>query len=150
DTQGRPLVHGGRDCSRSSTSPAPAGDVPPARRRAPAPRPSACRPPLPTNGVCRKQGVCFRGWKLFSRGTTTRSVRRPADRKGNRTRPMVIPGIKSRPVHTTLQPDPGGRHHLLVGQGSGGAALLRLLARMPPGADTRVLYTGPMPPGVVE
>jgi len=40
---------------------------------------------------------------------------------------MLITGIKSRPVYTTLRPDPGGRFHLLVGQGSGGEALLRLL-----------------------
>src|SRR6516165_93973 len=61
---------------------------------------------------------------------------------------MSTPGIKSRPVYTTLQPDPGGRHHLLVGQGSGGTALLRLLAQMPHGTDARVLYTGESPPGV--
>src|SRR5262245_66266149 len=61
---------------------------------------------------------------------------------------MSTPGIKSRPVYTTLQPEPGGRHHLLVGQGSGGAALLRLLAQMPPGMDARVLYAGGSPPGV--
>jgi hypothetical protein len=61
---------------------------------------------------------------------------------------MVIPGIRSRPVHTTLRPDPGGRCHLLVGEGRGGAALLRLLAQMPPGADVRVLYAGQTLPGV--
>src|SRR5262245_15032462 len=61
---------------------------------------------------------------------------------------MSTPGIKSRPVYTTLQPEPGGRHHLLVGQGSGGAALLRLLAQMPPGTDARVLYAEESPPGV--
>ena len=61
---------------------------------------------------------------------------------------MSMPGIKSRPVYTTLQPDPGGRHHVLVGQGSGGAALLRLLARMPPGTDACLLYSGESPPGV--
>jgi hypothetical protein len=61
---------------------------------------------------------------------------------------MSTPGIKSRPVYSTLQPDPGGRHHVLVCQGSGGAALLRLLTRMPPGAHTRVLYAGESPPGV--
>jgi hypothetical protein len=60
---------------------------------------------------------------------------------------MSTPGIKSRPVYTTLQPDPGGRRHLLVGQGSGAAALLRLLAQMPPGADAGVLYAGESPPG---
>jgi hypothetical protein len=53
---------------------------------------------------------------------------------------MLIAGIKSRPVYTTLAPDLGGRYHLLVGQGSGGDALLRLLEAMPAGADTHVLY----------
>src|SRR5262245_60271470 len=61
---------------------------------------------------------------------------------------MSMPGINSRPVYTTLQPDPGGRHHVLVGQGSGGAALLRLLAQMPPATDARVLYAGETLPGV--
>ena len=59
-----------------------------------------------------------------------------------------MPHIKSRPVYTTLQPDPGGRHHVLVGEGSGGAALLRLLAQMPPGTDIRVLCAGDSPPDV--
>src|SRR5262245_39562922 len=59
---------------------------------------------------------------------------------------MSMPGITSRPVYTTLQPDPNGRQHVLVGQGSGGAVLLRLLARMPPGTDARVLYAGEAPP----
>src|SRR5262249_7774610 len=61
--------------------------------------------------------------------------------------PMSMPDIKSRPVYTTLQSDPGGQHHLLVGQGSGGAALLRLRAQLPPGTDARVLYSGETPPG---
>ena len=53
---------------------------------------------------------------------------------------MLITGIKSRPMYTTLQPDLGGRYHLLAGQGSGGEALLRLLGRMPQGADVHILY----------
>src|SRR5262245_65848224 len=61
---------------------------------------------------------------------------------------MSVPGIKSRPVYATLRPDLGGRHHLLVGQGSGGAALPRLLAQMPPGTDALVLYAGDSPPDV--
>jgi hypothetical protein len=61
---------------------------------------------------------------------------------------MTMPGNKSRPVYSTLQPDPGGRHHVLVGQGSGGAALRRLLARMPRGSDVRVLCTGESLPDV--
>jgi hypothetical protein len=61
-----------------------------------------------------------------------------------------MPGIKSRPTYTTLKPDPGGRYQLLVGQGNGAAALMRLLSQMPPGADTRALYTGESFPGVEE
>jgi DNA-directed RNA polymerase subunit RPC12/RpoP len=53
---------------------------------------------------------------------------------------MLITGIKSRPIYTALAPDLGGRYHLLVGQGSGGDALLRLLQEMPAGADIHVLY----------
>ena len=44
---------------------------------------------------------------------------------------MLITGIKSRPTYAPLEPDLRGRTHVLVGQGSGGAALLRLLARLP-------------------
>jgi L-asparagine transporter-like permease len=73
-----------------------------------------------------------------------------ADKKRHRTLPMLMAGIKSRPVYTTLQPDPGGRHHLLAGQGSGGAALLRLLNQMPSGTDACVLYAGETLPGVAE
>ena len=54
---------------------------------------------------------------------------------------MLVTGIKSRPIYTTLRPDPGGRHHILVGQGVGGDALLRVLAGLPHGAVV-VLYTG--------
>src|SRR5215470_15757287 len=54
--------------------------------------------------------------------------------------------MKSQPVYATLHPDLRGRHHVLVGQGSGGAALQRLLARFPPGADALVLYAGDLPP----
>jgi len=52
---------------------------------------------------------------------------------------MPITGIKSRPIYTTLEPDLGGQHHLLAGQGAGGDALTRLLARMPAGADVEVI-----------
>jgi hypothetical protein len=58
--------------------------------------------------------------------------------------------IKSRPISNTLMPDLCGTHHVLVGEGSGGSALLRLLAQMPPEADTRVLYAGQTLPGVAE
>jgi NAD(P)H-flavin reductase len=40
---------------------------------------------------------------------------------------MLVTGIKSRPVYTTLQTDLGGRQHVLIGQGTGGAALIRVL-----------------------
>ena len=45
---------------------------------------------------------------------------------------MLITGIKSRPVYDHLQPMAGGLHHLVVGQGSGGAAMLRLVEEMTP------------------
>ena len=54
---------------------------------------------------------------------------------------MLVTGIKSKPVYTTLTPDPSGLYHLLVGQSSGGEALLRLLKKMPAGAKVDVLYT---------
>jgi hypothetical protein len=53
---------------------------------------------------------------------------------------VLMMGVKSQPVYSTLEPDLGGQCHLLVGQGSGGDALLRLLAKMPDRADTQVLY----------
>lgn len=49
-------------------------------------------------------------------------------------------GIKSRPVYRRLALDVGGRYHLLVGQGAGGAALLRLLDAMVSEWDVQVLY----------
>jgi len=60
---------------------------------------------------------------------------------------MLVTGIKSRPVYTTLTPDPGGRFHLLAGQGSGGEALLRLLAALPGAAAVHVLYATESLPG---
>lgn len=53
---------------------------------------------------------------------------------------MLVTGIKSKPVYTTLKPAPSGLYHLLVGQGSGGEALLRLLREMPAGVEVHVLY----------
>jgi hypothetical protein len=53
---------------------------------------------------------------------------------------MLITGIRSRPVYTALTPDLGGRFHLLAAQGSGGEALLRLLAALPDCANVRVIY----------
>lgn len=56
---------------------------------------------------------------------------------------MLITGIKSRPVYDRLQPMPGGLHHVLAGQGSGGQALLRLLGEMTAAqrAQTTLLYS---------
>ena len=61
---------------------------------------------------------------------------------------MSIHGIKSKPSYATLEPDAGGRHHLLVGQGSGGDALVRLLAKMPPETPLQVLYASESLSGV--
>lgn len=55
---------------------------------------------------------------------------------------MLITGIKSRPVYDVLHLFPAGAHHILVGQGSGGKALLRLLAMMREVlAKTSVIYS---------
>lgn len=54
---------------------------------------------------------------------------------------MLITGIKSRPIYDVLVPFENGKHHLIVGQGSGGAALLRLLQDMPSHASIQVLYS---------
>jgi NAD(P)H-flavin reductase len=58
---------------------------------------------------------------------------------------MLITGIRSKPVYAPLQPDLGGRYHLLVGHGVGGAPLLRLLQQLQAQAPaatarTRILY----------
>lgn len=55
---------------------------------------------------------------------------------------MLTTGIKSRPVYTTIHADPGGRFHLLVGEGSGGEALLRLLGELTAESGVRVIYAG--------
>jgi dimethylamine monooxygenase subunit C len=54
---------------------------------------------------------------------------------------MLITGIKSRPVYDELKPFPEGKSHLVVGQGSGGSAMLRLLGDMPQGAVIQILYS---------
>ena len=55
---------------------------------------------------------------------------------------MLITGIKSRPVYDTLGPFPAGALHLVVGQGSGGRAMLRLLGEMADKRDrTHILYS---------
>lgn len=43
---------------------------------------------------------------------------------------MQGPAIKSKPSYSPLAPDPGGVHHLLVGHGRGGEALIRLYAAL--------------------
>jgi len=53
---------------------------------------------------------------------------------------MLITGIRSKPVYAPLQPDLGGRYHLMVGHGVGATPLLRLLSdfrAMQPEALTR-------------
>ncbi|MCY1280482.1 hypothetical protein D9M69_309740 [compost metagenome] len=55
---------------------------------------------------------------------------------------MLITGIKSRPVYDQLRPLPGGTHHLVAGQGSGGRAMLRLLDDMAgQGLNITLLYS---------
>ena len=54
---------------------------------------------------------------------------------------MLITGIKSRPVYDRLAPFPEAALHLVVGQGSGGTAMLRLLSEMPEGAPVEVFYS---------
>jgi dimethylamine monooxygenase subunit C len=58
---------------------------------------------------------------------------------------MLITGIKSRPVYETLTPFERGTVHLVVGQGGGGAAMLRLLGELKEqstaGSSVRVLYS---------
>ncbi len=55
---------------------------------------------------------------------------------------MLITGVKSRPLYQPLRFDAAGRFHLVVGQGDGGRALLRLLGEMPVSVMRRVIYTG--------
>jgi dimethylamine monooxygenase subunit C len=43
---------------------------------------------------------------------------------------MLITGIKSKPVYAPLRADTGGRYHLMLGFGPGGAALLRVLGEL--------------------
>ncbi|WP_462402510.1 dimethylamine monooxygenase subunit DmmA family protein [Pseudomonas sp. Marseille-QA0332] len=56
---------------------------------------------------------------------------------------MLITGIKSRPVYDRLQPMAGGLRHLVAGQGSGGAAMLRLIEEMSPAQrqNSTLLYS---------
>jgi hypothetical protein len=43
---------------------------------------------------------------------------------------VLVTGIKSKPVYTPLSADVRGRYHLMLGMGSGDAALLRVLGEM--------------------
>lgn len=43
---------------------------------------------------------------------------------------MLITGIKSKPIYTSLKPDVRGRFHVLIGQGSGGKALLGVASQI--------------------
>lgn len=57
---------------------------------------------------------------------------------------MLVTGIKSKPVYAPLQADSRGRYHLMLGLGSGVAALLRVLDELQTSAphaiqNTRVL-----------
>jgi len=54
---------------------------------------------------------------------------------------MLITGIKSRPVYDRLAPFPDAMLHLVVGQGSGGSAMARLLSEIPAGAEVEVMYS---------
>jgi predicted RNA-binding Zn-ribbon protein involved in translation (DUF1610 family) len=54
---------------------------------------------------------------------------------------MLITGIKSRPVYDRLAPFPDALLHLVVGQGSGGSAMARLLSEIPAGAEVEVMYS---------
>jgi hypothetical protein len=54
---------------------------------------------------------------------------------------MLITGIKSRPVYDRLAPFPDALLHLVVGQGSGGSAMARLLSEIPAGVAVEVMYS---------
>jgi hypothetical protein len=43
---------------------------------------------------------------------------------------MLVSGIKSKPVYSPLRADVGGRHHVMLGCGLGGVALLRVLQEL--------------------
>ncbi len=58
---------------------------------------------------------------------------------------MLITGIRSKPVYAPLQPDLGGRYHVMVGHGVGAAPLARLVGDLKAAAPeaigrTRVWY----------
>jgi hypothetical protein len=54
-------------------------------------------------------------------------------------------GIKSKPVYSPLRADPRGRHHVMLGYGTGGNALVRVIGELQAATparphDTRVLF----------
>lgn len=54
---------------------------------------------------------------------------------------MLITGIKSRPTYDVLTPFKDGDVHLVVGQGSGGRAMVRLLAEFEKSDTVELLYS---------
>lgn len=54
---------------------------------------------------------------------------------------MLITGIKSKPVYAPLRADTGGRYHLMLGFGPGGAALLRVLGELASAAPQALAHT---------
>jgi len=54
---------------------------------------------------------------------------------------MLITGIKSKPVYAPLCADVTGRHHLMLGVGLGGAALLRVVAELETAAPAALATT---------
>jgi hypothetical protein len=54
---------------------------------------------------------------------------------------LLITGIKSRPTYDVLAPFKDGAAHLIVGQGSGGSAMARLLSEFQPSDAVEVLYS---------
>ena len=54
---------------------------------------------------------------------------------------MLITGIKSRPTYDVLTPFKDGDVHLVVGQGSGGRAMVRLLSEFEKSDAVELLYS---------
>lgn len=52
---------------------------------------------------------------------------------------MLITGIRSKPVYKPLEPDAGGRHHLLLGHGVGGEQICGLISALEANPATRAL-----------
>jgi dimethylamine monooxygenase subunit C len=54
---------------------------------------------------------------------------------------MLITGIRSKPVYAPLQPDLGGRYHVMVGHGVGAAPLARLVGDLKAAAPEAIART---------